>query len=396
MDKKIINNAISAYMWLWALLLLPSKKEAINNSFVKKHAKTALFIHFLMLITYIIFIKYSFLQNIKILNFTLNDLIASSLLIILSLWLFYWAFKAKKQQELSLWDIVYFSKWDKLFEIKKSNLNEEWILTIILSFIPFVWFYIYSKFKNYNSPILSNNVKLNLLISIFLTILLILWYINIFNFLFLIYIIFIVFSSIFLISKERLININFKYIPTFEELYIYSISIINYLKNYFSKNKKFTKLQDIITISKENYIKENNIKKEYIKTLKQSKIPDFLIYIPFVNIITIIDKNSINKYHIINGLSITILSLIFILISKPSYILFLIFIISFSFWYLQKKHYSIPFLYDIYKMLVFVFKKVFFLSKTLKEKQKEEKSISFKWKNHTNEETSISSLDNFK
>jgi hypothetical protein len=61
MNKKIINNAISAYFGLSALLLLPSKKENLNHPFVKKHAKTALFIHFMMLINYIIFISYKFL-----------------------------------------------------------------------------------------------------------------------------------------------------------------------------------------------------------------------------------------------------------------------------------------------------------------------------------------------
>lgn len=377
MNKKIINNAISAYLWLWALLLLPSKKENINNPFVKKHAKTAVFIHILMLINYIIFISFSFLWNFWFYWFYLNHVLASIIFIWLFGWILFWVKKAYSWDEFNISDMSNMTKTDKIVEIKNSNLNEEWILTIILSLIPFIWFIIKWKFNNYKSQIIENNIKLNLIITFLISLLYTTWYENLGLLFWLFYLIFIWFYSILIISKQNIISINLLKFPTFEEIYIYFLSIFEYLKNYFSA-KKFVPLNELIK-NKKLYIQETEkLEKELLNNLKEEKLPSVLAYIPYLNIIKLIDIKSKNKNHIINWLLITILSIILILLKLNNYQIFIVFLVFFGIWYLKNPNYKIHLLFDIYQVFANIFNKFFSSSKKAIDMQKEIKEVSFK------------------
>ncbi len=393
MNKKIINNAISAYFWLGALLLFPSKKENINHPFVKKHAKTALFIHILMMINYIIFISYTFLWGISIVWFYLNHVFASIIFLWLFWWLLYGAYKASIGDNFSIKEMSSMTKTDTIVQIKNSNLNEQWILTIILSLIPFIGFTLKGRFYNYKSPIIENNIKVNVISTLIICSFFSLWYENIWFLLLLFYLIFIWFYAILVIIKENIITFHLQIIPTFEDLSIYFFSLLKYLKNYFWNNT-FISFEERIKQERQSYTLILEKDRIFLDSLRDEKLNKILAYIPYINIITLVDIYSKNRNHIINWLSITLLSLIFILIWKPNYQIFLIFLVFFGIWYTKKREYRFPFLFDIYTWFTYIFKTIFSSGKKAIDLQKEVKEVNFEIE-PISHETKINS-DNFK
>lgn len=383
MNKKINANAISAYLWLWIiLLLLPSKKENINHPFVKKHAYTAVFIHLFMLINYLIFISYSFLWTITInfswYNFLLNHILAS----IIFLWLFclllYWILKANLWHDFSIKDVALISKTDKIIEIKNSNINEQWILTMILSLIPFIWFVIKWKFLHYKSPVLENNIKLNLIVTFVISLMFVFLKKDLALLFILIYTIFIVFYSILLITKQQLIILDLKKIKTIYEIYIFIRSLIKYLRNYFSSKKQFQSLIELIKFEENILIEIDKNDKEILEKLNEAKLQKYIAYIPYLNIISLIDINSKNRFHIINWLLLTILSIILFFTWYNNYQLLILIPMFFWIWYSKIIEYKFPFLFDIYRFFSFIFFKIFNFWKKIKKKQEEKKEIIFK------------------
>jgi len=359
MNKKITNNAICAYFWLGLLLLIPNKNPNVNNDFVKSHSKTASFLHLWFLITYIIFISYWLFWNIHILGFWLNNIIAPIIFLILFIFLIYWSFKANKWDNFLVKDVTDITKTKNFIEIKKSNLNEEWIVTIVLSLVPLLWFIIKWKFLNYKSKIIENNLKLNLVLTLIIYIFFLTWYNNLWVLLILWLSIFIVFYWVFIIINKNIINFNIDWIPTFEELIQILIWFIKYMINYFWKNK-FKKISEFIDnekIKRKNFleINNNNIPK------KEATLNNIIYFLPFINLIWFIDYNSKNKYIVINWLIITVLSSIILLINND--LQFLIVILAF-FWYGYSKHlnYQFPILGNIYNYCEKIFKKIFWIS----------------------------------
>lgn len=377
MNKKIINNAMSAYFGLWALLLLPSKKENINHPFVKKHARSAVFIHVLMFINYLIFISYSLLGNFTPINgYGLNHILAALIFLGLFGWLLYGVSKANNGDDFSIWDMASMSKTDKLIELKNSNLNEQWILTIILSLVPFIGFTLKGKFKNYKSPILENNLKLNLIITFVISLFFVFWYENIGLLFMLFYTIFIVFYSILLISKSSLIQLNLEKFPTAEELYINSICFIKYLGWYFF-GKWFIPLQTIKEKQTNIFLDLDKANKDFLETLSEPKISKYIAYIPYINIVSIIDFNSKNKFHVAYGLLITLTSAILWFLGYHNYQTLLLFLVCFGLWYTKMIEYRFPILFDIYYFISSIWRKIFSSWKKIREKQQEVKEISF-------------------
>ncbi len=379
MDKKIINNAISAYFWLWFLLLLPSKKENINNIFVKKHSKTAVFIHFLMLLNYIIFINYKLFWGFQLFWFYLNHVIAS----IIFLWLFwailYWVYKAYLWDDLLISDLAQKTKTKNLVELKNSNLNQEWIFTIILSLIPIVWFILRWRFYNYKSIILENNIKFNFIFTLIISLTFLFSFENIWFLFWLIYLIFVWFYSIMIITKKEVINFKLEKIKTFEELYILFLATIKYIKNYFTNNfKNFSIVLDEVL----NKFNENKLKdKEMLSSLENWKIKKFLYFIPIINLISFIDINSKNKFWVENWFIITLLFVLILVLKLNIYLLFLLFLISFSIWYFEKKEYKIYFLYDIYNLFKKIFLKIFWFWKKWVSLKNKKNEITFEVEN---------------
>ena len=384
--KKSVNNAISAYLMLFisSLFLFNKKNEFVNNEFVKSHTKVALLIHLSLLLTYIIFISFSFLKNISILNYNLNFILASTIFIFLFITLLYWIYKANKQEIFKIWEILKVWKIEKIVDVNWDwIINEKDKLDLILSYIPFIWYI--TSWSNYKEKNISNIIKINSLITLIISLIYIAWNKNIVLLLSLFYIIFAVFSSLNIITREKIIWLNLEFIPTFTELLIIIKSFIKYLSNYFTK-KEFV----WIKVLKNNYLKkykEEEKEKELILVkLPKYKLPNILIYIPFINIITLFFINSNKKIHIINWIMINIFFIIFgildfyNIIYNYSYIL-LLFPIFFWFWYINSRPvYRIPIIYDLFEILNFI-KNLFIKSKkTIKIKQAEVHSETMKVK----------------
>ena len=384
--KKSVNNAISAYLMLFisSLFLFNKKNEYVNNEFVKSHTKVALLIHLSLLLTYIIFISFSFLKNISILNYNLNFILASTIFIFLFITLLYWIYKANKQEIFKIWEILKVWKIEKIVDVNWDwIINEKDKLDLILSYIPFIWYI--TSWSNYKEKNISNIIKINSLITLIISLIYIAWNKNIVLLLSLFYIIFAVFSSLNIITREKIIWLNLEFIPTFTELLIIIKSFIKYLSNYFTK-KEFV----WIKVLKNNYLKkykEEEKEKELILVkLPKYKLPNILIYIPFINIITLFFINSNKKIHIINWIMINIFFIIFgildfyNIIYNYSYIL-LLFPIFFWFWYINSRPvYRIPIIYDLFEILLFI-KNLFIKSKkTIKIKQAEVHSETMKVK----------------
>lgn len=376
MNKKIINNAISAYFWLWWLLLFPSKKENINHIFVKKHSKTASFIHFCMILTYIIFISYSLWSSISILWFQLNHMLASWFFLFLFWCILYWVYKAHNEQLFTIKEISDFTHTSQLIEIKNSTLNEHWILTFILSLIPFLGFLLKGRFAHYNNVTIENNIKLNFIITFIASILFCFEHENLWWLLILIYFIFIGFYGLILIAQNNILTFHLEKIPSIIEIRIYSIALIKYLKNYFFW-KSFLSLQSIV--DNQFFIEKTKIEsnQSYINSLATPKIPNFFIYIPYINIITLFDINTKNKNHIINGLIISILSWILVLFQINNYQIFILMILFYCMWYLENKTYKMPFLFWIYDWISYIWYKLFSWWKKIKNMQNEIQEVTF-------------------
>lgn len=308
--------------------------------------------------------------------FYLNHVLASTIFLWLFWWLLYWAYKASIWDDFWIKEIGTITKTDTIVQIKNSNLNEQWILTIILSLIPFIGFVLKGRFYNYKSPIIENNIKINLIVTIIISFTFTQWHENIWFLLLLWYLIFVWFYSILLIWKQNIISFDASKIPTFEEIYLYSLAFITYLKNYFW-NKNFTGLQELIEKERQNYHMILEQDKVFLETLPNEKLNKILAYVPYLNVLTLIDMYSKNRNHIINGISITILSIILLLLWQAQYHIFLIILVFFGIWYTKKREYRFPFLFDIYKWFAFIFGKIFSWGKKAIDLQKEVKEVSF-------------------
>lgn len=376
MNKKVINNAMSAYFWVGALLLLPSKKENINHPFVKKHARSAVFIHSLMLINYIIFISYSLLGQFSLYGYGVNHIIAALVFLGLSGWLLYGVSKASTGDDFSIQDMAAMSKADRIIEFKNSNLNEQWMLTIILSLVPFVGFTLRGKFRNYKSPILENNFKLNFIVSFFISLFFVYSYENLGLIFILIYTIFVVFYSVLLVSKNNLISLNLEKVPTVEDLYTNTIAMCRYLKNYFS-GKEFQSLTTLISEQKSNFIQTENENKILLETYTHGKLPKYLYYIPFVNILGLVDIRSHYQFHVVYGILLSALSWAIWYFGYNNYQVLLFFPLAYGIGYTKILAYRSPLLYEIYVTLRYIARKVFSSAKDVKEKRETTQELSF-------------------
>ena len=395
LNEKIKNNAISAYFFLAGLILLSKNNPLLDDPFVKSHAKIALIIHLGFLITYIVFISFWLGINFSILNYSLSEIIATTIFIALFMMMLYGAYKAHSWEVFKIWESIKLNFnwndkknldinliWNKLTKIISVNSNkkisEKDKVTIILSRIPFLWFLIYPQYKD--NTIIKNANKVNLIITVIITLLFISWASNLSTLLLLVYIIFIVFLNINLVIKNEVISFDLEKIPDVKQIRLLLITLTKYLQIYASWNK----LYSFVSMLKKNEQEEKNrleIDKKSLEKELDFKLSNILIYIPILNLISIFNINSRLKKHITNGLIITslfILSWIFLGLHNKEQILLLFPVFS-SIWYLKTDlNYEIPFLYDIYRILNSIYQKIRKIFWILKEKQKEEKKLDLK------------------
>jgi hypothetical protein len=289
--------------------------------------------------------------------------------------------KAHNWKKFNIWDSLelYKNKW--IFDLNNDwKISEKEKLSLILSKIPFVWYFIYAKQKD--NEIIENNTKLNLIFTTIYLLLYIFGNPNLANLLLLAYIIFIVFTAINLFTQDKVINIKLNELPFPKEKINYLRALKIYLWNYFSSKKDFIAFSEILKKVKENEKQKEINFNESIKDLKEFKLPKFIIYIPVLNFISLFNYNTKQKNHIINGI---LLSILFIIIWLTKWIFSyyqLLLLLPLSFWlaqlYAWNNYYKIPFLYDFYELFTFTKSKTKEAVETLKEKQKEEKTLNLK------------------
>lgn len=378
--QKTINNAISAYLMLFisATFLLNKDNEYINNSFVKSHTKVAFLIHLSFLVTYVIFIRFAFLKDISIVNYSLSHILASSIFTLLFITLLYWIYKTSQSQMFKIWDIFSITKREKIIDIDNNQtLDEKDKLTLILSYIPFIGYFISGEYHTNTS--IKSIVHLNLIVSIIIVLIYIFDYSNVSLLLSLFYIIFGVFSSINIITNETLVWINLSFIPNPEQKITLIKSYFKYLAHYFWK-KDFVWINILQENQTEKRKKEEIFNAKILEDKKSVKFPKALIYIPIINLFTLKFLHSKQRFHIINGTIITLLFIIILLLSyfyiiPSTSIILLLFPITFGIWYITSRPaYKMPFIYEIYETFVKI-KNIFKKSKAdIKERQAEEHS----------------------
>ena len=381
-SQKIRNNGIVAYLMLFIswLMLFNKENPNVNNSFVKSHIKSSIIIHILILLCYIVFSHYNFLSWIVFLWVSLWTILATIAYLILWFMLARWVIAAYKWNTLSMWEAVKF--WDKLsLDINNDNIvDEKDKLTIILTHIPFVGYMIWSQYDNER---VKNIIKINLLSSLIIVLVYLLWYWNITLLLMLIYIVFVSFNWAYLFLKDEVITINLPNIilPRYSILYLKAF--FTYIKLYFKWN--FKNYSEILNEKKLEQEKDEEAKTLMIEKLPPVKLSKYLIYIPFINIIFLFQKANQHTYHIRNWLTITFLYLIFLIalffsvISSKLLILFL-FPICFGIWMLNKLYYKMPYIYDLYSIFDRATNVFNSWKKKIDEKRKEVKEVNLKVK----------------
>ena len=383
-ESKIIGNAISAYLMIcvsW-LFLFNKTNNNINNDFVKWHTKTAIKIHMWFFITYLIFITYSLFSGINIIWIWLNVIIADLIFLWLLWMLILWIYKAKNSLEFNIsWDIHITKKHTILDLDWDWEITEKEKFTILLSYIPFIWFLNYSKYTE--NETINESTRLNITVSTFITLLYLFDYPNLANLFSLFYIVLIAFIWINLFTRNEFIQVKLPQIFSPAKIHFFISISIKYLKNYFNDNKfkQFSVLEneecEIIKLNEQKDI-------EFISTRKELRPAKFLIYIPFLNLIFIFFRDTKYIFHIINGIVITFIVIICIILSYfiniNNYIYLLIsFPILFWIWFTSNKlEYKLPFIFDIYTFFskIFSFLKVW--SKKVNEKRKEVNEINLK------------------
>lgn len=380
-NSKIIWNAISAYFMIFVsgLFLLNKQDALLNNNFVKTHTKSALMIHLWFFVTYFTFISYGIWNSIFIGSFALNYIMASAFCIFLLGMLLFGIFTASKWEKFSLWDIIKFSKVQRVLEMENqpTMLEERDKLDILFSYIPFISFYIAPKHKN-NSYIVQGSRW-----TLFLTVMLILLY-NFHHsdtvlFLILIYVIYIVFIGLNLFTTGNILQIRYAEIFSPEYKFQYTHALCRYLKNYIS----WTQLQTIAHYQQE-IIEEDNIKNlkenDKLLILPDLKLPKSVIYIPIFNLLYLFVKENKYSTHIRNGVVISILFIftIFLLkFSTLSYWFLYLFWIIWLYWigYIHSEPvYKMPYIYMFYT----AFQKLFWKTKAMNAKYNVEKNITLK------------------
>lgn len=391
-NKIIKNNAISAYLLFWIswTFLFIRKKEEINNNFVKNHTKSALLIHFFMILDFFIFRYYKIFSSINFYEIYINSIIFFSILWGLFLILFWWIYKAYKWEYFKIWEILKIKSDKNLLDIDKNwNFEEKDKVTFILAFIPFLGQIFTSKYnKNEN---IKEILKLNTLVSFIFCLLFINNYSNLNQILNLIYAIFIAFCGVSLFVKSELITINIPKFLSFSEIFKNTKILLKYIKNYIYGN--FVEYKILLEEKNKKIFDDEKNTYEKMKTLPELKWPKKIIYLPIINLYFAFFKENSHQIHIRNWLTISILFilcliLIFLKIFSIKILVLFLFPICFWIWNLWKNYYKIPLIYDIYETYsntIDFFKKT---KKFISEKKKEKKEVTLKvWENKNKEKT---------
>jgi len=379
-NRKIIGNAISSYLLIFISIsfLFIKGNKYISNNFVKTHTKTAFLIHILFLITYILFNTYAIGSSIHFLWFALNTILASSFFIILFALLMYGIYNANKGVNFTIVELLSLTKTENIMQIDtEKKLSEKDKFSIIISHIPFIWFFTYGR--HLANTHIKNIVRVNLLISSIIAFFYVIWWNNIATLLTLFYIVYVVFASITLIVKEEIISINTKIIPMPSEKYIWIKTFFSYIGRYL-KNKDFKNISVLYNEKKTAYYAAEKQRFEETKIHKNTFFSPYLIYIPIINFVFLFSKNTKYKYHIVNGITlslVTIALVIFFWIRSFTPIIVL-FPITFGLWFLPRLGYQMPYIYNFYAFFANIWNKIKSIFIKGRKIQKTQKTVNMK------------------
>lgn len=379
-NEKVLANAKSSYfMPLANLAFLFSQDKNINHPFVRSHVKTANFIHLLFLLNYVLFIHFSFLWSLSFFNYNLENIVASTIFLLLFWLLLFWFQKAHKWETLSISDILKIGGSEKIISIdKKENIDEESKITLILSAIPLIGIITYGK--NYKDILIENINKFNLLISFIILLVYVLWNREVANIFFLIYIIFIVFSAMMIFTQDEIIHINMAKIWSPTKIYNFLKDWILYIKIYFSK-EKFKDFESLRNEKEEKRKIEEEKEINLLQDLKKFPFNEKLIYFPVFNLLLLGKLHTKKYFHIINALWISLVILLSWIIfwTYNLYQLLLIFPLFYGIAFLEtKENYKLAFFFDIWKIIINLFWKIKWMFIKAKEIKKKEENISLK------------------
>ena len=319
------------------------------------------------------------MDGVKIFGYSINTILQSAASLFIFWGILYGAWKAHNGKTITLWEMFHTAGVKKdLFQHTDTNkMGEEDTLILILAHIPFVWYLTYGSHRDL--PHIRDISFLNMLTTVISILLFIFGYTSLASIIMLIYTIWSVFQSLRLIFQNQLITLDTSFLPTAEEKYILQKSLITYLWNTLRKNT-FIKLKDIITEKTKNRYNQELSELDTLKTLKISTIPSWVFYIPVVNIIGLFYIKTRDVFHIRNGLVITIIFIGIIALSTwDSPVLLLTLLpICYGIWYLPRKAYRMPYIYDIYAFFSYIFWKLTHLFHTTRKLQKTDIATSIK------------------
>ena len=377
LDPKIKANAISAYLIVFVsfLFLFNKTNKYINNDFVKSHTKTAFFIHMLLVLVYIIFIR-------LISNYYVNAYLANGLFLCIFWLLLFGIYKASKEETFKILDIVNISKVEKVADLHKHiESDESNKFSFFLSYIPFVSYANYSLLNSnptYNK-VFKNNIYINLIISLIISIIYIIWNHTLSIFIMLFYIIALVFITMILIAQDNFIFVYINNLIKLEQTEMYLKTFAEYFKNYTKTSLVPYKELVAININKEQAQEKTD--ETMLVSLKDSKLTNKLIYIPIINLIYLFSLDTKYRFHIINGISLTIITLFMIYFyGKVNNMFFLLlYPVCFGIWNLRGKlAYKQTFVFHIYNSLILIANKLSNIKKKVKETKNTVKKTEYK------------------
>ncbi len=387
-SQQVKTNAIIWYFFLWWIFLFARSNPNFEHSFIRKHAKKATKIHFISLITYIIysiFISKHLYYIIPIILISINQIINLIFFAILTLFILNWAYRAYKWEEPS--NILINETKIIKQEVQDSwNMDETQKIIHLSTYLPFIW--LISANRN-QSKINKYWVKVWWILTFFILFYYVFnWFDSIVTLLIFIYILIFVFSWVNLVINKKVIINNFiDKLPDLTLLYLYIKTWIYYFFDFLKI--LFWKKEDLDFKNKLNLIieKENKMNETIKQYFTDDKIfpSKYLIYVPIINLIFIFKPilNKKSKYFLAI-IEWIIISIILVLIwyfywfysNLQLCLLFPIFL-----WLANvdsNPFYKIPIIYEIYFIIDKVTFGLFSKIKFLKEKSKEVNNISFK------------------
>ncbi len=366
-------------IFLCASFLFVKHNPYVDHPFVRSHAKTALFLHTLILFVVTLFLWFHLFEWISWNEYHLNFIIASTLLTWILGIILKGMYLAHHGKEFIISEVIHFVKTEKILDINHdSNFDEKDKATIIFSLIPFLGIIIYGRYSE--NTLIKNLTHLNVIVTLFISFIYITGYASAANLLLLIWVIWIVFFSIQVIIKGELMSIDLSRIPTFAELYEMLICGGVYMKTYLSW-KDFKNWKDLVSERWQQKLEKESEERNEIKKEKEMKLPHWLIYIPILNFITLFNLSSQKKIHIVNGFWISLIFIfsLLVVLYDWNYLFFFFFPMAYGFAFIESDPvYKLPFFYDIGNGVLFIARKIKHLLGKAHEMKKTENKVSLK------------------